>query len=193
MSFFTQCLSVDQNYTYALHDRASCYRILGDLDKATEDYLASLEIDQKSFMYNNLGAVYMSQNLYDQAKITFDKAVLADPKNPVSYNNRGNLHYQQKEFKKALQDFEQAIKLKSDYAIAISNRAAIHQLNEQYKAALSDLNYAYSIDQNNPSILLNRGIAKEMLRDEEGACEDWLKAGELGLKEGETYYINNCE
>ena len=81
----------------------------------------------------------MSKNLYDQAKITFDKAVLVDPKNPVSYNNRGNLHYQQKEFKKALQDFEQAIKLKSDYAIAISNRAAIHQLNEQYKLALSNL------------------------------------------------------
>ena len=80
-----------------------------------------------------------------------------------------------------------------DIAIAISNRAAIHQLNEQYKAALSDLNYAYTIDQNNPSILLNRGIAKEMLRDEEGACEDWLKASELGLKEGKTYYINNCE
>ena len=45
----------------------------------------------------------------------------------------------------------------------------------------------------NPSILLNRGITKEMLRDEEGACEDWSKARKLGLQQGKTYYINNCE
>ena len=32
-----------------------------------------------------------------------------------------------------------------------------------------------------------------MLRDEDGACEDWIKAGELGLQQAKTYYINNCE
>ena len=77
--------------------------------------------------------------------------------------------------------------------MALCNRAAIYQIREQYGAALADLNKANSLDKLNPSILLNRGITKEMLRDEDGACEDWSKAEELGLQQAKTYYINNCE
>ena len=61
--------------------------------------------------------------------------------------------------------------------MALCNRAAIYHLREQYGAALADLNKACELDKLNPSILLNRGITKEMLRDEDGACEDWSKAG----------------
>jgi hypothetical protein len=32
-----------------------------------------------------------------------------------------------------------------------------------------------------------------MLRDVDGACEDWQKAYELGIEKGNEYYINNCE
>ena len=58
--------------------------------------------------------------------------------------------------------------------------------------ALSDSNYAYSMDQNNPS-LLNRGIAKEMLRDEEGAYEDWLKAVERKVKRITSIIVNKMK
>jgi hypothetical protein len=32
-----------------------------------------------------------------------------------------------------------------------------------------------------------------MLRDVDGACEDWQKASDLGVSKGREYYINNCE
>jgi hypothetical protein len=35
-------------------------------------------------------------------------------------------------------------------------------------------------------------MAKEMLRDMNGACEDWLKAKELGSEMGKNYYASNC-
>jgi hypothetical protein len=35
-------------------------------------------------------------------------------------------------------------------------------------------------------------MAKEMLRDMEGACQDWQKAKELGEDLGKTYYSGNC-
>ncbi|MDB2651816.1 hypothetical protein N9Y26_00755 [bacterium] len=44
-----------------------------------------------------------------------------------------------------------------------------------------------------PLALLNRGITREMLRDVDGACQDWQKAYDLGLEKGNEYYINNCE
>ena len=39
----------------------------------------------------------------------------------------------------------------------------------------------------------NRGTAKEMNRDMEGACMDWAKARELGSDVGKAYQSENCE
>jgi hypothetical protein len=47
-------------------------------------------------------------------------------------------------------------------------------------------------DPNYGSAYLNRANAKEMLRDQEGACNDWQKAKELGVELGKTYYSSNC-
>ena len=42
-----------------------------------------------------------------------------------------------------------------------------------------DSEYAYAY--------IHRGSAKEMLRDMEGACDDWKKAQKLGLEAAEEY------
>ena len=52
------------------------------------------------------------------------------------------------------------------------------------KAIKLDPNYAYAY--------LNRGNAKELMRDENGACQDWRKAVELGA-EGARAYIGTCQ
>jgi tetratricopeptide (TPR) repeat protein len=51
---------------------------------------------------------------------------------------------------------------------------------------------AIALDPNYAAAYVNRGMAKEMLRDLDGACADWKKANELGAKEGKTYYSTNC-
>ena len=38
---------------------------------------------------------------------------------------------------------------------------------------------------------LNRGIAKEMLRDK-SACQDWEQASKLGVEQGKTY-VEGCD
>ena len=77
--------------------------------------------------------------------------------------------------------------------MALCNRAAVYHLNENYSAALADLELAVKLQPNNATALLNRGITREMLRNIDGACEDWQKAYNLGLEKGKDYYINNCE
>ena len=59
--------------------------------------------------------------------------------------------------------------------------------------ALNDLNKAIELQSNNGIAFLNRGIVKEMLRDVDGACEDWQIASNLGISKGRDYFINNCE
>ena len=40
---------------------------------------------------------------------------------------------------------------------------------------------------------LNRGITRQITRDEDGACNDWIKAKELGIKMANKYIGNDCE
>jgi len=57
------------------------------------------------------------------------------------------------------------------------------------------VNYFKKAIQNDPkhaNAYLNRGVTKEMIRDEAGACVDWKKARDLGVSLGKKYYVNNC-
>ena len=58
--------------------------------------------------------------------------------------------------------------------------------------AKKDAEKAISLDKNFADAYVNRGMAKEMLRDLEGACEDWHKAKELGSELGKSYNSANC-
>ena len=40
--------------------------------------------------------------------------------------------------------------------------------------------------------LIPDGIAREMARDQSGACADWKKAAELGSEMGRKYLVSNC-
>ena len=40
---------------------------------------------------------------------------------------------------------------------------------------------------------LNRAISRQMIRDVDGACDDWEKARLLGIKVAEKYLINDCK
>ena len=48
------------------------------------------------------------------------------------------------------------------------------------------------MDKENDAAYVNRGNAKEMLRDMNGACADWFKAKELGSESGKKYYAEDC-
>ena len=48
------------------------------------------------------------------------------------------------------------------------------------------------MNKSNAAAYVNRANAKEMTRDMNGACEDWLKAKELGSEAGKKYYAENC-
>ena len=77
-------------------------------------------------------------------------------------------------------------------APAYANLASILILKKEYQKALEQTEIAISIDKNYGVAYLNRGIAREMLRDMKGACEDWRKAQDLGVELGKSYSSTNC-
>ena len=163
---FTKCLALDDKNAYAFHDRGSCYRLIEDFDKAEKDYLSAIELDPKSFMYNNLGAIYKLKGMYAKAQQAFNEAIGIDLSNLFPTIIEVVYILNKKITRMPLKILIKHLHLNPHYILALCNRAAIHHLREQYGAALADLNKAFELDKLNPSILLNRGITKEMLRDE---------------------------
>jgi tetratricopeptide (TPR) repeat protein len=85
-----------------------------------------------------------------------------------------------------------AIQLNQNYAPAISNLSAIYFQRKDFQKANDYADKALNIDPNYGAAYLNRGVAREMLRDMQGACEDWSKAKELGVDLGKNYFSTNC-
>jgi tetratricopeptide (TPR) repeat protein len=92
----------------------------------------------------------------------------------------------------AIKDFTKALSIESNYSPAASNLSAVYFKKKEYEKALDYANKAVTMDKNNADAYANRGMAKEMTRDMEGACEDWHKAQELGSETGKNYYSGNC-
>jgi len=77
--------------------------------------------------------------------------------------------------------------------MAYNNRGNAFYQKTDYEKAINDYDKAISINNTFEMAYLNRGISKEMLRDETGACKDWAKADELGLASGKQYYEQICK
>jgi tetratricopeptide (TPR) repeat protein len=63
---------------------------------------------------------------------------------------------------------------------------------DDFEGCIADCSKAIELDGTYPYAYLNRGNAKELLRNDEGACEDWNKAIELGAKGVETH-LSGCK
>jgi len=190
---FTQSLAMNTN-AYTLNDRGSCYRKLGNLDLAINDYLAAIALNTNlALIYSNLASVYAKQGDTDKALSYYDLAISKDANYALAYNNKASVLLGKKEFKKAKIEIDRALVADAEYAPAFNNKGVInHQMNK-YKEAIAAFDKAIQFDVDYAKSYLNRGISKQMIRDEDGACLDWGKAKELGIMMAKKYLENDCE
>ena len=189
---FSKSLLINNNAN-TLNDRASCYRILNNIDFAINDYLLAISLNSElSFIYNNLASTYMIKGDTIEALRYYSLAITKDPNYVLAFNNRGSLYIDLYDFKSALSDINTAISIDPHYAPAYNNKGVIYHLEKKYVDALSSFSKAISLNNNYGKALLNRGITRQMTRDEDGACDDWSRANELGIKIANKYLSNDC-
>ena len=165
----------------------------GNYTKALLDYETVVRKNpQLAFVLNNIGTTKSKMKDYSGAMAAFNRAISIDSKFHLAYNNRGIVQMHQKRLDDAIKDFEKALEIKPDYSPAASNISGIYFQKEEYQKALEYANKAIQINNRNASAFVNRGLAREMLRNMNGACEDWRKAKELGAELGRKYYSENC-
>lgn len=129
---------------------------------------------------------------YKGAIKDYSKALKADKSNKNAYYNRGTCELALKDFKSAMTDFDKTIQLDPKFIKAYYSRATVFVSQQKYTEALPDLDKTIELDSAFPNALTLRGQIRSQTGNKNGACEDFMKAKEVGDKQADKYLIQFC-
>jgi len=100
-------------YSTAYDTRAEVYSILGEYDKALQDYSSMIEqfTYGPGISYIKRGNVYIAMKQYDKAIQDYSKAIERDPKDPRAYNSLGRAYFIMKQYDNAIYNYFKALEL----------------------------------------------------------------------------------
>lgn len=191
---FSAYLAYEPQNALAYHDRGGLYAQRGDIEAAERDFRQAVRIDPDMAQgWTNLASVLQKRGEYDESLTAYDRALRLEPQDALVLNNRGYVLFLKEEFDKAAADFRRAIDADESYAPAYNNLAGALIKREKYADAIEAADGAIALDPNYGSAFLNRGIAREMVRDIPGACADWQRAADLEVKYADEYQAAVCK
>ncbi len=110
-------------------------------------YQKLLQQEPKSAsLLNKLGIAYHQQNLLDQAKRYYERAVKADRTYANAYNNIGTIHYQRKKYSQAVRAYKKALAVQPEMAAVHSNLGYAYFMQKHYDEAMAAFHRALELD-----------------------------------------------
>jgi len=193
IQYFTIATDSRRDYVNAYNDRASCKRALNDVAGAIADYEKAVVVDSNNVLVlNNLGSALRLNKSYEKAIRYYSLAILKNPSYTPALLNRGVTYMEIGNFEKAKTDFERLLMLEPKNAQAFNNLSAIALREKDFKKAKEFASKSIELDGKNGAAYYNRGIANQMLREEDACCADWKKASELGIEYAKTLVNATC-
>lgn len=146
------------------------------------EVLDLIEHDKKDntwYYYNKaMGLQYLSK--YEQAIMTFSKAIELNPTQASFFRERGKCKMNIHNCYGAIPDFTKAISLDPKDAKLYSSRSTCYVQTEEYDAAFIDINKAISLNAKDPTYYLTRGLIHMIKNRTKEGCLDLTKAGDMG-------------
>jgi tetratricopeptide (TPR) repeat protein len=137
------------------------------------------KLQGSSFFYRNRGDDFSFKRNYNEAIISYTKAIELDPTDRVAYNNRGRAFEELKRYEEAFADFTKAIELDPTARTGYNNRGVIYYKKNEYQKAIADYTKAIEIDSRFIDAYTNRAKAYQMMGQRDLAESDRQKAKEL--------------
>ena len=188
---FDKAINLNPSYTEAYGDRGASKANLGQYEGAVLDYQKAEELGLKtSILYSNWGYAYYQLKEPDKAQTYLEKAIEIDPNNGSAYRWRGDIKYDKNDNKGAEQDYTTAISSNPNASNYFARGLAYYYLKD-YKKAIADMDKAIQLNPNSAQYYFDRGDAKDMINDFDGACRDWQTAKEKGYNVPD-YKIKRC-
>jgi tetratricopeptide (TPR) repeat protein len=145
---------------------------------------------------SNRCLAYLQQGDYGSAIQDCTQALSLDTNNPEAYLNRGLAHDRVGQFEQAIADYNQLLQHRPDDFRAYYNRGLAQFELGAYRKAVAD--YEQSLHQ--PGLTQNvlaeiysdRGLAKLVLTDQDGAIADFSEAIRFNHANTRAYYNRAC-
>lgn len=96
------------------------------------------------------------------------------------------------DYTEALKDIEKALKLQPDLPFTYFNRGNIRNKMRDYNGAILDYTQAITLQVNFAEAYFNRGLTYLIQGQDQQACADLSKAGELGIKKAYSVITKYC-
>jgi tetratricopeptide (TPR) repeat protein len=151
---------------------------LDERTKRSESERQKLE-QMTAWDYYRQGNRYCDSEEYENAIVSYDKAIKQKTDYADAYYNRGVTYGKLGESEKAIADYSKAIELKPDYAKAYNNRGCTYDDLGESEKAIADYSKAIELKSDYADAYNNRGNAYNCIGESEKAIADYSKAIEL--------------
>lgn len=164
---------------YALTAQATIARISGKLDQASAAANKAISLDAKHpYPYNLLGQIYIAQQDYAKALISFQSAVSVAPKFSAGWSNLGSTQLLQGDSGAAEASFSSAISLSPNYCAPRIGRATLLRNSGFIESAIVELETCITTEPELPQA--NKQLA--MLYLQVGRLDDAKKTAQTLIK-----------
>lgn len=166
---------------------------LGKIQQAKIDFKVALALDSNyAKNYNAFATSLMLTNAKDSAKMYYNKAIQKDSTFDSPYFHLGNMYGSEGNYEQARSNFNKFLKFNPTSEKALFRLANIEVIEENYASALLLYNSIIERNPSNGDAILNRGFVNMKLDNIPEACNDWIKANELGSKEAGQMMVKYC-
>lgn len=191
IEYLTRAFDMGEQDSVGLVLRAASFDMTDQFDKSVKDYKQHIDLfGQTLFCLHGIALCYESMEVLDSAEHYYQLSVdFTDGTDAMVLTDRGTFYLFSDQFEKAQQDFLKLLEMDESDVNALYYMGLLYSATEAYDNALKYFNKTIEIEPEHREAYLERGIIKND-QGKEGACEDILKAQELGAEIPEDLQIN---
>lgn len=174
---YAEILSINPAHFDSLHLSGLLAAQKDQLQVALELMTRAIEIKStEGFAHKNLGVVLHHLERYDDAILSYQKALLIDPSDSEALYSMGNAYFSQLMYEEAISKYKDALKLNPDLLSAHLNMGiALYELGF-YDSAVVCFDAALELSPDYAEAFYNRGMALEGMGERDRACVDYERA-----------------
>jgi tetratricopeptide (TPR) repeat protein len=188
-----KALSLDLNSGEGWYIRGRLLDIIGQKQKAIENYDKALAIKPDYNAWHKRGDVLLRLGRYQEAIESYDKALIIKPDEYMVWHQRGNILLVLERNQEAVESYDKALAVKSDeYEIWYKRGITLSALGRNYEATES-FGKTVAINPNHYEAWFYRGLSLANLGHRQEALRSYDKALAINPDSYEAWYYKGQE
>ncbi|MBI5209137.1 MAG: tetratricopeptide repeat protein [Elusimicrobia bacterium] len=174
---YTKALELDGTVAEAFASRASALVAQDQMDAASQDMRAALELEPKDpMLLTQLAMLQTSKRDFKAALDAINKAIKSAPDLAEAHLRAGNIHYFQRSYAKALESFGKAVKLEPSNPNGYNGVGLAYFALRKNQDAIENFSRAIALDPGSDRFYRNRASTYTKLKDFANAASDFTIA-----------------